>query len=134
MTKNDFIYISWFTATELEATGANINDIDFFTVKALDEARIILDEQINPLLNGITSGKHSSSTHKDGKAIDFTCEADPLKIILTLASVGFTGIGVYVNEFGFRSYHADTGKGLRTWKGTKAEDGTWRYTKLELNI
>jgi hypothetical protein len=130
MTKSNFSMIKHFTEKEIKATGAEIADVDFFTIKKIDWVRMRCGLPITLPKNGITSGKHRSFYHKAGKAVDFYLiqEIHFRQVIKFMLEAGFTGIGLYWNGKIY-SYHGDTGNDYRFWKAIKVKK-EWVYSEL----
>lgn len=138
MKHTDFVHIQYFTAREIENTGANIADVEYDLIHNLDRLRQMLKKKIYLLPNGLTTGNHSSKEHPEGIAGDFTIQGitakDVVKVVVLASYIGFKGIGVYRNENGAYSFHMDLRNELALWKGTKYEDGGWNYSSLTFNF
>jgi hypothetical protein len=137
MQLSDFNGIRYFTAEEVEATGAKIEDVQENTIITIDRLRAELGRPIKLVRNGITTGKHSSHRHYNGNAIDFTIDGlshkEAVQVALLMASVGFRGIGVYFNGSSY-SFHGDFRANLTTWFGVKAGYGKeWSYKALQFD-
>jgi len=133
MNHSDFDYIKYFTAHEVETTGADLGGVEYETIHMLDRARSIIGWPIKLMKNGLTTGNHSSTEHPEGRAVDFACPGgDPVKVALALSLVGFHGIGVYRNHRGAYSFHADRRQSSATWYGTKSSPRSqWAYKQLK---
>lgn len=138
MKHTDFVHIQYFNAREVENTGAKIEDVEYELIHNLDRLRQMLKKRIHLLPNGLTTGKHSSKEHKEGKAVDFTIQGitakDVVKVVVLSSSIGFKGIGVYRNEKGAYSFHMDLRNEVALWKGTKYEGGGWNHSGLTFNF
>ena len=98
--------------------------LDFGMVKMLDELTVRLGQteplQILSLFRtkpeNEACGGAPRSMHLLGKAVDFVPPGDPLDALHEAQSVGFTGIGLYLNEKGGVYIHADNRPGQgATW-------------------
>lgn len=98
--------------------------LDFDMVKMLDELTVRLGQteplQILSLFRtkpeNEACGGAPRSMHLLGKAVDFVPPGDPLDALHEAKSVGFTGIGLYLNEKGGVYIHADNRPGQgATW-------------------
>ena len=117
------------TEKELTSTGAQIKDIDYFSFQRLCEFRKLLNSPIHFIFNGITTGKHLSAGHPEGKAFDlFIPNIPPYKIICTAIDAGLKRIGVYFNGTAY-SYHLENGK-CALWYGEKFTANDWEYSRL----
>ena len=134
MTREDFVNIKYFTSNEIEATGANIKDVQYELIHSLDRLRVLIGKPIKLQFNGLTTGKHKAKEHPNGLAcdiyiIDLSAE-DAVKVSLMAASVGFRGIGIYWNGKMW-SFHLDLRKTFTTWYGGKPLPGySWNYKEL----
>ena len=126
----DFRNIKYFTVEEIERTGAKIADVQYETIKKLDEFRKLIKCPVHLLVNGITTGNHESEEHPNGKATDFRLGnlRTTDEVVKTALQAGFSGMGVYWNSV-TNSYHLDTGK-FRFWYGDKNSSGGWDYSSL----
>lgn len=133
MKEQDFAHIKYFDKKEIELTGSRIEEVQYETIRKLDDTREMLGCGIYILKNGLTTGEHGSQEHPDGKAVDFiTAEERKAEVMHNvLMTCGFRGFGIYWNTIK-NSYHADLGR-YRTWKGMKMEGGVWVYSDLILN-
>lgn len=93
--------------------------LDFGMVKMLDDLTVRLG-QTKPLQilslyrtkpENEACGGAPRSMHLLGKAVDFVPPGDPLDALHEAESVGFTGIGLYLNEKGGVYIHADNRPG-----------------------
>jgi hypothetical protein len=93
--------------------------LDFNMVKMLDELTVRLG-QTKPLKilslfrtkpENEACGGAPRSMHLLGKAVDFVPPGDPLNALHEAKAVGFTGIGLYLNEKGGVYIHADNRPG-----------------------
>ena len=79
--------------------------------------------------------REESWAHSKYIAVDVHCKiinkSEALKFILHARGEGFNGLGVYVNDAGYYSFHLDLRHELATWRAEEAEDG-WKYSKLEV--
>ena len=127
----DFRNIKHFTVEEVERTGAKIADVQYETIKKLDEFRELIKCPVVLLSNGLTSGEHKSVQHPAGEAVDFTLgNTRPISEVVKLAlQAGFSGIGVYWNTVS-NSYHFDTRLDFSFWYGEKNKTGGWDYSSL----
>jgi len=122
MNRRDFWWprrVRFFSAEEIEATGAKLRRVQRRLVYALDDFRAILGCPVILLHNGMTTGEHASYTHGIGLAVDIAFrEANHPKNMRALpmmaAAVGFRGIGVYWGGTGY-SMHLDLGMVFRQW-------------------
>jgi len=93
--------------------------LDFDMVRMLDELTFRLGRseplQILSLFRTQPEnekvGGAPKSMHLLGKAVDFVPPGDPLEAYRLAEEVGFTGIGLYLNEKGVTSIHADNRPG-----------------------
>jgi len=111
--------VRFFSAEEIEATGAKLHRVQRRLIYALDDFRRALGCPVILLHNGMTTGDHASYTHGIGLAADIAFrEADHPKNMRVLpmmaVSVGFRGIGMYWNGVGY-SMHLDLGMTFRQW-------------------
>lgn len=138
MFRTDFTLIKHFSPMEVRATGAKLEDVQFVTIHCLDRLRTILGKPIKLLRNGLTTGKHSSKLHGQGKAVDFYVvdieEHDIIKLLLAASSIGFTDMGVYKNTQGVYSFHLGLGSNYKTWSATKDSHGNWVYKALTIKF
>ncbi|MHA1170254.1 MAG: hypothetical protein ACTSRU_20700 [Candidatus Hodarchaeales archaeon] len=140
MREEAFEFINHFTQEEVETTGADINDVSVDTIHRLDLVRKKIDLPIQLVYNGITTGKHKSSAHPSGNAVDcrivdIRTSKEALKVVMIASSVGFSGIGVYKNGAGFYNFHFEICDKLRFWGATMDETGSWDYDhSLGLNL
>lgn len=139
MKYSDFDYINYFTSKEIEDTGASIEDVQYLTINYLDRLRSLVGKPIKILKNGLTTGNHASKTHTEGYAVDFyvvgnLSHSEAVKVALMGVSVGFRGIGVYLNQSGVYSFHFDIRNKFSTWKATKNSFNKWSYETLEFNF
>jgi uncharacterized protein YcbK (DUF882 family) len=122
MTEEEVDTLRYFTKDEIEETGSELEDIDYQVFMMLDLLREMVERPIHLLVNGLTTGSHTSRLHKAGKAIDFYIKdlrhTDAVKVALMASRVGFNGIGVYWNHESY-SFHVDSRKELNTWFGYK---------------
>ena len=127
MKSEDFNKLPNFTELEVGRTGANFGDVEFDTMLCLQMVRSELGLVIRLIKNGLTTGKHQSKTHHDGKAVDFHFDVyvSPIKVIVAMIQSGFKGIGVYKNAKGFYSYHGDTRSEFGCWYREYSEDETY---------
>lgn len=98
--------------------------LDFGMVKMLDDLTVRLG-QTKPLHilslfrtkpENEACGGAPMSMHLLGKAVDFVPPGDPLDALHETQSVGFTGVGLYLNEKGGVYIHADNRPGMgATW-------------------
>jgi len=138
MLREDFaIYnIQYFTPSEIENTGAELKNIDTELIVKLDHLRNKINKPFILIKNGLTTGKHTSKEHYNGKAVDFLPKyiKSPAKaktFVYKSLETGFRGIGLYYNN-SYKNYHfhLDLGK-IRFWKATKNKTGEpWDYNTL----
>jgi len=135
MDLNDFHYIKHFTAKEVKATGADITDVKFELMMALEKLRIILGRPMILLKNGLTTGSHKSPTHPQGQACDFYFTNSHGAVFVnavfkSIIKAGFKGVGIYWNG-NLYSFHVDRREEYSFWSATKPEPGNpWKYGPL----
>ncbi len=116
--------ISCCTAEQIEATGAELSDVNCETILSLDQFARIAEVHVDLLCNGLTSGVHDSREHAEGLAVDFVVRLsqgtrpDVRHYVPILYNVGFRGVGVYWNGTAY-SFHADIGDTFRQWAWEK---------------
>jgi len=85
------------------------------------------------LKNGLTTGRHKSKLHPQGKAVDvyINGKINVSKVIYAAQEAGFCGIGVYFcTETGLYTFHFDTGK-YRLWGAyKKRKKDKWIYYNI----
>ena len=133
MREQDFANIRYFDKKEVEETGSKIEDVEYETIRKLDDFREMIACPVYLIKNGLTTGEHKSGEHPEGKAVDFVLgeQKRAKEIFNCLLECGFRGIGIYWNTI-TNSYHADIGK-YRSWKAVKVQGGIWHYTDLIIN-
>ena len=132
MNQSNFRLIKYFTQKEVEATGANIEDVDFDALNALDDLRDYLNCPIYLIHNGMTTGKHKSDGHVKGLAIDCYISYDIhyYKVFQAALKFGFNKIGIYWNG-SIYSYHLEIAWVPAFWMGTKKiGEKNWTYGNL----
>lgn len=138
MLTNDFKYfgIKNFTAKEVQNTGANLQDVNLFTMLALQRFRVhpYVNRAVILLPGGLTTGNHASYEHPAGLAVDIAFREQDGKIIikrLVYAAVesGFRGIGTYWNGIAW-SMHLDIGQKVRRWAWWKHHREKWHKEDL----
>ena len=115
MRMDDFRELKVYTPTDLPRW----DWLDFDMVKKLDTLTVKLGRttplQILSLFRteeeNEAAGGAAKSMHLLGKATDFVPPGDPLTAYNMAQEVGFTGIGLYVNERGVTSIHVDNRPG-----------------------
>jgi len=123
------------TPNDIEATGANLKDVELETILLLNQYYLLVKRKIVLLPNGLTSGKHMSINHPRGRAVDiaFADTEGPLNIYKAwkkAIQAGWTGIGIYWNGTAY-SMHLDRRKDVAFWAGTKAHrEKNWRYVSV----
>jgi len=143
MTPEQAEDLRYFTAAEIERTGARLQDVQLELMQALDSLRHELGRRIKLLKNGMTTGKHSSREHPEGRAVDFTLDnrdgpitQDTLYLIFTLGiRLGFRGFGYYFNGKTW-SFHLDLRSGCDIWTGRKKAPGkgAWIYKRMSIGF
>jgi len=143
MKPEDFKKVKKFTQSEIERTGAKIEDVKAELIYGIDRVRLEVDRRIKPLKNGLTTGKHSSREHPDGKAIDFTFDdrdgvvkQDTLYTLFRAGlDNGFRGFGFYFNG-NVWSFHMDRRAIFAAWTGRKSAPGTgsWVYKRMSIGF
>ena len=130
----DFIHIRHFTLEDVHDSGADLDGVQYDTIYNLDRLCEMYGRPISILRNGLNSGSHASTEHRDGLAVDVFVgdinKAAAVKLCLMAAACGFSAIGVYLNERGVYSFHFAISKRWRTWRAEKGEDGQWVYSGL----
>ena len=131
MTPENFLILQWFTQSGVEETGAKIKDVKLELMFRLDSFRRDIDVPVYLLRNGLTTGKHASPEHPDGKAADIcTGIVKPVWTVYKSAlKNGFRGFGAYWNGKAY-SYHLDIGTEYRQWTGIPDEKGNWKFGSL----
>jgi hypothetical protein len=109
--------------------------MDAETVYYLDNfALMIRPAKVELVFNGCNTGEHESKEHPQGKAIDFTIVGKPFPPIPHTVGMlyycRFRGVGVYINQEGFYSFHADTGEHFRQWAKYEDKEGQWHFMGL----
>ena len=135
MTRDDIVSyaIRYFTASEIEATGARLPEIQIRLMQHLDRFRSMLGQPVQLVKNGLTSGQHKSQLHKMGVAVDCTVrDFQPEEILKTALECDFKGIGLYCREgAGWVSFHLDLRQDLGLWVGARTRrQRRWDYTSL----
>ena len=143
MKPEDFKKVRFFSQAEIERTGAKIEDVQAPLIFGIDRVRKEVNRRIKPLKNGITTGKHSSREHPEGKAIDFTFDhrdgpvtQDDLYILQTCGvNAGFRGFGFYFNGKVW-SFHMDLRATMNAWTGRKKAPGAggWVYKRMSIGF
>lgn len=132
MIEDDFEAIKHFTQKEVEATGADIEDVDFDALNALDYMRNYLCCPIHLIHNGMTTGNHKSEGHPNGVAIDCYMSENIhiYKVFQAALKFGFNKIGIYWNG-SIYSYHLEIAWVPAFWMGTKKiGEKNWTYGNL----
>lgn len=116
------------TRLAIEKTGADFDKLDSDMLIALHRFNVTIHEKygwiVKLIYNGMNSGDHSSKTHPEGKAVDFTVEGEnvnPFFVICEMIVSGFRGIGTYWNGVA-RSYHGDVRKTFAQWQWRNKRD------------
>jgi hypothetical protein len=135
MLSENFKSLKFFTQREVEATGANIKDVQLGLMLGIDLFRGKIDALIHLLKNGMTTGDHKAEEHPKGEAIDFYFDIamDIRKFIVTAILCGFRGIGIYINDKGQISFHLDLRPDLTIWKAKKNKKGIWKYETISFD-
>lgn len=132
MIRQDFIDYNITVATpeRIEETGANLRDVNLFTILALQRFYDLINIKIFVLVNGLTSGKHSSTLHSRGLAVDIAFDGKKIDIYFIwkcAIEAGFKGIGIYWNDVAY-SMHLDLRKNFGFWSGWKSHrEKVWHY-------
>jgi hypothetical protein len=114
---------------EIVNTGAQLKDVDYDSFEILCNFRKILNSPIIFLFNGITTGKHLSIGHKEGKAFDVAIpNLTSSKVFTSAIDAGFRRVGVYWNG-SVHSYHLENGK-TGFWRGIKNSGEDWQYLSI----
>lgn len=132
MTRAEFKPLRYFTASEVERTGASIADVQRETMYAIDDFRHEMGIPVRLLFNGITSGNHKSAGHPNGLAVDCTISGtvDVGEVFKNALIAGFKAIGIYWNGAAY-SFHLELADRYRFWSGRKAEgEAKWTYGRL----
>ena len=117
MNSEDFLKLPNFTELEVEATGADIVDVDFETLNLLQRVRSYTGKRVGLIKNGLTTGEHQSELHGGGKAVDFKF-LDPISpklVIFAMIKAGFNGVGVYRWSKTRFTFHGDSRKFPANW-------------------
>lgn len=135
MTVEDFesYGIRYFTANEVKATGASLKDVQPRLIQHLDRFRGFIGQPVHLIENGLTTGKHTSGTHRDGIAADiYTSPLDPQIAFKCALKADFRGIGLYyIYEHGWESMHLDLRSEYGFWRGGKKKTNRkWDYFPL----
>ena len=121
------------TADEIRSTGSNVADIDSGAFESMCKLRKDLDSPIYFIVNGMTTGRHKSKGHPEGKAMDVRIPRLPFYTVFKAAiAAGFNKIGVYWNGKAY-SYHLEVSPYPAFWMGTKSGVGPkypWTFSKL----
>ena len=119
-----------FPASEWTNSGAKLEDVNICTAVCLQKFRLDIDEVVDILHNGVTSGKHSARAHPEGRAVDVFVHnvIDPMDIVISACNVGFTAVGVYYcEETGLYTFHLEIGP-RRFWRGwKKKKSDSWTF-------
>lgn len=138
MIHTDFIHLNHFTASEIEKTGAFIEDVKYELMYNTNRLRELIGKPIILLPNGLTTGKHKSEYHIIGEAVDFYIEdltdKEAVMVCFLASAIGFRGIGVYKNKKGVYSFHMDLRSKFGIWKGIKNKSNTWKYKDLTFDM
>lgn len=133
MNRDNFTYLKHFAIREVEATGAQIQDVQAELMSRLDQFRELVGCSVRLLQNGMTTGIHKSRAHKKGLAADVALEDDGelIGVLWAAFMAGFRGFGTYWNGR-VRSYHLEICDVPRGWNGKKDKPGrgAWKYGKL----
>lgn len=143
MIPEDFEQIDFFTQSEIEATGADIADVQLEMLKGVDHVRRNIGRRMVPLKNGITTGNHKSPQHPLGRAFDFYLDErdgpvtqETLYTLFRCAvDAGFRGFGFYFNGAVW-SFHIDMREELTMWTGRKKapKKGSWVYKPMSFGF
>lgn len=136
MTLDEVKSLAHFTAEEIEATGANLSDVQLTTFKHMDKLRELLGRSIHLLPGGITTGSHKSAEHAAGLAVDcyLSGDTDPYFFFKKALDAGFNRIGIYWNGRMY-SFHVALGESHGFWSGLKKICARqWTYGKLRFDL
>jgi hypothetical protein len=134
MTRDDFkaFGIRHFTPEEVIATGATLQDVKPRLLQHLDHFRIELGQPVHLVRNGLTSGSHSSTYHRQGLAADCTTKpVEPQSVLKAALEADFTAVGIYWNRGHWTSFHLDLRPQRAFWMGYKKPHARkWTYRSL----
>lgn len=122
---------NYFPENEWQDIGDTIENMNVVFLGQINQHRDEIGVPMKMLYNGATKGKHSAEEHPLGRALDFYYlkPVPILEHILTAVKCGLNGIGIYVNEKGYLSYHLDNRPKTTFWFGTKTnKNDNWTYT------
>lgn len=129
--------ITDFTPGEIEATGADLNEMQSETICALQKFKNNLQRNVFLDKDGLTSGRHKNPEHKAGRAVD--CQLAPAEgninfhlLFKAAIKAGFKGIGLYWNQE-FYKLHLDLRLEFKFWGGVKDESkniNDWQWYPL----
>jgi len=135
MYKQDFkdYDINNINRTMIERSGAILTDVNLMLILSLDKFCELIQRRICILANGLTTGKHSSTYHPRGLAVDIAFlegngAINIYEIWKAAIEAGFKGIGIYYNGTAY-SIHLDMRPRLGLWSGWKRHgEKNWHYT------
>ena len=136
MKREQFKELANFTYfSDFQHTRGNLRKMKFEVFQRLQALRDLLPKGNFLKVLSTNAGSHvDNSEHYKGKAVDVFCPMKDLTIntFVELAlTVGFKGIGVYINASGVPSFHLDIRKDFQLWFGSKeGEEKTWTYSEL----
>lgn len=136
MTLDEAKTLRRFTAAEIEATGARLEDVQFKTFQAMDKFRDLLGRPVHLLPGGITTGSHKSTEHSAGLAVDcyLDGDTDPYFVFKQALNAGFNRVGIYWNGRMY-SFHVALGEAYGFWTGLKKLGARqWSYGKLRFDM
>lgn len=121
MKSSDFEELGYVTEKMIVDSGGNIEGMNFDAVFWFDQFAADMNDvhgfKVLICHNGCNSGNHKSKEHEDGHAIDFYFDGKTpavWHVVCELAFYGFKAIGVYLNQKGAYSFHADNVR-YRQW-------------------
>lgn len=135
MTTEEALTLKYFTAEEIEKTGAKLFEVKLVLFQRMDKFRTLINRRIRLLHNGLTTGNHKSPEHSQGMACD--CYLDPRDgktdfyfIFKCAIDAGFNKIGIYWNGTTY-SFHLAIAPKSAFWLATKKKQGEpWKFGAL----
>jgi len=136
MKREQFKELANFTYfSDFQGTRGNLRKMKFEVFQRLQSLRDLLPDGNFLKILSTNAGTHvENSEHYKGKAVDVFCPMKNISInsfVEIALSVGFRGIGVYINASGVPSFHLDIREDFQLWFGSKGNnEKNWTYSEL----